>query len=125
MNSIDHILSEKSIGNDAYKVPKGYFDTLHNNIIKRVTEEDLSTTLSPKNTKIHFFKQPQIRYAVAACTIGIIFAVGSFFIFKEKHGDDFAANNIQQSSLSEQYVNDCMEYAMIDNDDIYKFLDEE
>lgn len=128
MSNIDNILlNGHASDNNAYKVPEGYFNDLHSRIMQRVAAED-NVPVKPVKKKDTIIRRlhPQIKYTAAACVVGAVLSVGSFMMMKDRNvTEDIANNNIQQSHISEQYVNDCLEYAMIDNDDIYSFLDEE
>ena len=108
MTNIENILNNKYVDKGSYKVPDNYFCQLQNSITERIKQESGTS--------------PRFRYAVAACFIGaaVLTAVGLSHYNKEKN---IVAE--QQDLQSEQYYNECMEYAMVDNDDIYTYLAEQ
>ena len=126
MTNIENILNNKYVDKGSYKVPDNYFCQLQNSITERIKQENgtSDSTAIPANVpkKKFFLLTPRFRYAVAACFIGaaVLTAVGLSHYNKEKN---IVAE--QQDLQSEQYYNECMEYAMVDNDDIYTYLAEQ
>ena len=129
MNNNLDILNSPYIDNGAYKVPKGYFDTLDSRIMSNITYKSSNvrqdkTKATPNKSKTITIK-PWYKYLVAACLTGIVATTGwlSFKTTTESKTVTSLAET-QQDNLSDQYISDCMTYAMIDNDDIYMYLSE-
>ena len=127
MTDISHILEEPYVDKGSYTVPDGYFNTLHDRIMNRIEEDSLCTDKSIKNKPIKLkvlLGGLWGRYAAAACLVGVMSVVG-FGLFKY---NDNKANQLaeqQNAVVTEQYYDDYMEYAMVDNDDIYTYLAEQ
>ena len=100
-----------------YKVPEGYFDTLADRIMANIPE----TRPEKKEAKIiSIFK---IKYAIAASFVAAIIGGAAYQFNKENDNISEALANTP-ASYGEDYVNDYIDYAMVDEDDIYKYLSE-
>ena len=104
--NIGDIINKPYVDNGAYRVPEGYFDDLKKQLV------------ADKVKKTHW-----ARYAVAASITAVIIAAGTLTYFNHAENNTQLANSeVQEEVLSEQYVNDCLEYAMVDDADIYTYL---
>ena len=127
MTEFDNILNQKYVDKGSYKVPDNYFCQLQNSINERIKQEEGTKTSTPASnggTKKKFFLfSPCVKYAAAACFIGaaVLTAVGLSRQDEGKSNVMAEQKNIQ----NEEYYNECMEYAMVDNDDIYTYLAEQ
>jgi hypothetical protein len=102
---------------NAFKVPDGYFDNF---------TQDLMAKLPEQNTAIRLQRKPVVRmwmYAAASAVIAV-FTVSAYFLFQEQE-----APQPQQFSeatpaavYSDSYIDEAMNYAMMDNHDIYAAL---
>lgn len=123
----DNILNNPYIDKGAYKVPENYFENLNNRILQNTVLKDTRKVDNEKKkeTKIlSFISSRKFKYAAAACIAGITIITGTAYM--HYNNNMMASNeNSQQETISEQYVNDCMEYAMVDNYDIYNYIAEE
>lgn len=108
-----------------FKVPEGYFDTLANRIMANIPEapkqekQKKSATIISLNTRL--------KYAVAAAIVGAV--IGGTTIRLYQQGTSIAkidktevTNNSE--TYSDEYVNDYIDYAMVDDNDIYEYLSE-
>ncbi len=121
MKRLDEILDNPRRGNGAYRVPEGYFDTLNKRIMDSLPAEEKQ----PARTL--FVSLPRLRYAAAACLVGVVLGVGALaFHYNSDTGDtQLAQTPAQQGALSEEYIKECMDYAMLDKDDVYMYLAEQ
>lgn len=132
MTDINHILEKPYVDKGSYTVPDGYFNTLHDRIMERVdncpatndTNSNIDTNSKVKQGKLRLFSiKPMFRYIAAACLVGAISIIGISLFY---HQSEKQSLLVEQKDVStDQYYNDCMEYAMVDNDDIYMYLAEQ
>lgn len=139
---------DRNKSNNAYRVPEGYFSNLNARIMQSVKDAESTTPVNatattPKDAKAAqkttggiFHLSPRYRYAVAACfTVAIVIAGIVAFNYTPNNEEqsivdniDKIANNQQQNNnemYSEEYQQECLEYAMVDNDDMYIYLAEQ
>lgn len=122
-----------------YTVPQGYFDTLTENVMRRLPSEQThikpfilensSKMLQTKNVQKNKLTFNQLRWISSAAAI-ILFAFFSFQIGKLHLTHQQIANTVkadglkqkQNTPIDEDYQNDVLEYAMVDQSDIYNYL---
>lgn len=117
MTDIEKLLNEKYKNNGAYKVPDGYFNTLNIRINERIQHQ------KSKRNRLFTIR----KYAMAACLLSAIAATGIIAFNKlnqEQIANKTALSETSSESMSEDYVNDCITYAMIDNNDIDMYISE-
>lgn len=139
-------LFDRNKNNNAYRVPEGYFSTLNARIMQSVKDADAKATAAEssatgkdaqqgKRTRTGIFRlSPKYRYAVAACFTAVIVVAGiAAFKLSTANPDTAMAEtmaiNQQQNNngeaYSEEYQQECLDYAMVDNDDMYIYLAEQ
>lgn len=102
---------EKYCDKGAYRVPNGYFEELNRRIMKSTVQA------SEAQAK----KTPWFRYAVAASFSIMILGAGALmYSIKMQNVGDMALYD--DEAITEQYVDDCMEYAMVDASDMYDYI---
>ena len=116
---------EKYNDRGQFKVPEGYFDTLADRIMANIPE-------SPKQEKQKKAKiislNTRLKYAVAAAIVGAV--IGGTTIRLYQQGTKIANLNTNtemtnnSETYSDEYVNDYIDYAMVDDNDIYEYLSE-
>ena len=106
-----------------FSVPEGYFEQLEAEVMKKLPNERKNLTVE-KQDKAFIIRLRPLLY-VAACTFIAFFG---FSIYKnlDKH------NNINQQEqivisqnsqeISDTYIDEAADYAMLDNEDIYASL---
>ena len=102
-------IEERMAKQNPFKVPEGYFDSFAEHVMVLLPEE------KPKA------KRMVIRawmYA-AACLLVILFSATVYF--SNQNNDTQEAPAV---AVSDQYIDEAVDYAMIDNDDIYALLAE-
>ena len=108
-----------------YKVPEGYFDTLADRIMANIPE-------APKEEKKKSAKiislNTRVKIAVAAAIAGALISSVTIRLYQQdkKLADVNTKTEMTTNSetYGEEYVNDYIDYAMVDEDDIYKYLSE-
>lgn len=96
-----------------FRTPDGYFEGLTDRIMARLPEGKAAKTKRRK-AMLHVW-----HYAAAAVFVGIV-AIGSVLLTEKNHEEktDIAASNADNV----QYMNDALDYALINNDDIAAYL---
>lgn len=125
MRKPNEILDRPYRDNGAYRVPDEYFNTLGQRIMDSVdAAEKEKKTSATKHGKHVFRLTPRIRYAAAACLAGLFIGAGAltYFAHSDNNSATTAENASQQTTVSDDYVKECMDYAMLDNNDVYMYL---
>ena len=111
-----------------YKVPEGYFDTLADRIMANIPEAPIQEEKKKKSAKI-ISLNTRVKIAVAAAIAGVL--ISSITIRLYQQDKKLADVNDAKTEMAttpetygEEYVNDYIDYAMVDEDDIYKYLSE-
>lgn len=122
-NNIDEIINKPYTSHGEFKVPDGYFDTLQQRIMASIPEETASTKKKP----IILRMPTRLKYAAAACLTGLIVCGGAFTFNAHRHSSDIATTQqvAQQEVVSDSYAQQCMDYAMVDDADVYNYLAEQ
>ena len=105
---------------EPFKVPEGYFDNLTADIMSRLPDQPFQ----PVNAK----REPHRRWitAAAAAVVVTVMSAVTFAAFSLPENDS-AAQGIaaaEPSASTESTVEDVMDYAMIDHQDLYAILTE-
>lgn len=102
---------------NAFKVPDGYFDNFTQNLMAKLPEQ---------STAIRLRRKPVVRmwmYAAASAVIAV-FTVSAYFLFQQQETPQ--AQQFSETSpaavYSDSYIDEAMDYAMMDNHDIYAAL---
>ncbi len=109
-----------------YKVPEGYFDTLADRIMANIPETPKQEE-KKKSAKI-ISLNTRVKIAVAAAIAGALISSVTIRLYQQdkKLADVNTKTEMTTNSetYGEEYVNDYIDYAMVDEDDIYKYLSE-
>ncbi|MBR2185334.1 MAG: hypothetical protein IJ897_07955 [Prevotella sp.] len=109
-----------------YKVPEGYFDTLADRIMTNIPETPKQEE-KKKSAKI-ISLNTRVKIAVAAAIAGALISSVTIRLYQQEtklaevNTKTEMTNNSE--TYGEEYVNDYLDYAMVDEDDIYKYLSE-
>jgi len=107
-----------------YKVPEGYFDTLTDRIMANIPEKPVQQ----RKARIISLTS-KVKYAIAACFVAAVIGGTTYQLYKESNSiaelEKNAASTPSTITYDEEYVNDYMDYAMIDGNDIYEYLSEQ
>lgn len=106
------VLKEKK--QNCFSVPDGYFEQLVPEIMQHIPQQ-------PVKRRIRF--ELPARVAVAACLVGVVMGLSSYVYFHNKQID--LSKQVQASGMNMEnnaqysYQDAVMDYAMMDNTDIY------
>ena len=110
-----------------YKVPEGYFDTLADRIMANIPEAPIQEKKQKKSAKI-ISLNTRVKIAVAAAIAGALISSVTIRLYQQdkKLADVNTKTEMTTTpeTYGEEYVNDYIDYAMVDEDDIYKYLSE-
>lgn len=128
----------------AWKVPDGYFDELPDRVMSRIeqvsetrqtTEVDgAQRTDGNSGGGARIFKMPRrvVSYAAAACLAAAVVLTVAFNGSFSKTAETQKMTAKQETTVtsdsdtySEEYKQDCYEYAMVDADDLYDYIIED
>lgn len=121
---INDILNKPYVSKGEFKVPEGYFECLSQRIMDNIPEEK-ATAMKPTSKKV-LFMPVRLKYAIAACLTGLI-AIGGILTFTQKYNSESTAvaePTVSQDIITDEYAQDCMDYAMVDEGDMYSFISE-
>ena len=120
MNEEDKILKKFGRKNP-YKVPEGYFENFTSKLMEELPEKEaIVVTLSPKRS---WMRRSLIACSVAAALIGSIFGIRYLSRSTWVEKGQFMA--IESNSYADDtYLDEMLDYAMIDNHEIYAYLSE-
>ncbi len=121
MRKPNEILDRPYHDNGAYRVPEEYFSTLNKRIMDAVDAEE------EKKHKPKVWLMPHFRYAVAASVAALVVGIGALTYFGENidNGVNTASNANETETVTDEYVKECMDYAMVDNNDVYMYVAEQ
>ena len=109
MMNEEKYLEERLSKKNPFQVPEGYFDSFTEQVMRQIPERQQGTR--------RMLLRPWM-YA-AACLVAIVFSVALYF---SKIAPD--APELPQVVVTESYIDEAADYAMIDNTDIYACLAE-
>ena len=118
MTNEEKYLRERVGQKNPFRTPEGYFDQFTANVMAQLPERSLKIAdQQPVAKKVamplrHWF------YA-AACVAALLVTAFSFHFHEVDKGQP------QQVAVSESYIDEAADYAMLDNMDIYQLLAEE
>jgi hypothetical protein len=117
---------EKYNDRGQFKVPEGYFDTLADRIMANIPEapkqekQKKSAKIIPLNTRL--------KIAVAAAIVGAVICGSTIRLYQQGTKIANLDTNTEMTNNSEtygeEYVNDYIDYAMVDDTDIYEYISE-
>jgi hypothetical protein len=108
-------IKQMTHGEAGFKVPEGYFENFTQRMMERIPEEP--TVHTPLWSR--WMRSTAVRIAAAAMFVGVIGTV-CFTTISHRHG---ALDTAQQEEQGE-YIDDALDYAMINNNEIYMYLSE-
>ena len=110
-------LRERVGQKNPFRTPEGYFDQFTANIMAQLPERTPQTAESkPVAKKV---VMPLRRWFYAAACVAALVVTAVSFHFHE------TADRQQSVAVTESYIDEAADYAMLDNTDIYQLLAEE
>lgn len=120
MNNEDYIKNKVGSKN-SFKAPDGYFNSFASQLMEKLPEREAHAVVAEKKSLTEFLRP--VLYA-AACLCVAVFSAALFFTDTDSRDakSDFVAANDGKASV---YVETEVDYAMMDNVDIYAYLSNE
>lgn len=117
MNNEEYLKQRLGSPRNPFKVPDGYFDNFTQELMEKLPEKNAALTIRRK---------PVVRawmYAAASVVVAV-FTISAYFLFSQKDDAQAAqfADSQASSVITESYVDDAVDYAMLDNHEIYAAL---
>lgn len=119
----------------AWKVPEGYFDELPDKVMNRIEQASQRSEKSAEQDRPRIFKLPYrvVSYAAAACVAAAVVLTVAFNGSFSKTADtqkmtakqETVTTTDNDAIYSEEYKQDCYEYAMVGADDLYDYIIED
>lgn len=105
-----------------FRVPEGYFEAFNEQMMAKIA----ATATSTKSVRLHDNSKKKVVWlrpflATAACICVAIFALALIFNQKVEQKDNATA----QYAYNDEYIEDVIDYAMLDNGDLYAYMMEE
>lgn len=117
---------EKYNDRGQFKVPEGYFDTLADRIMANIPEAPKQEK-QKKSAKI-ISLNTRLKIAVAAAIVGAVVCGTTIRLYQQGTKIANLNTNTEMTNNSEtygeEYVNDYIDYAMVDGTDIYEYISE-
>ena len=117
---------EKYNDRGQFKVPEGYFDTLADRIMANIPEAPKQEK-QKKSAKI-ISLNIRLKIAVAAAIVGAVVCGTTIRLYQQGTKIANLNTNTEMTNNSEtygeEYVNDYIDYAMVDGTDIYEYISE-
>lgn len=120
-----HIEGHSSNAHSPFKVPEGYFDTLCDRIMERLPEQE-----KPRRTFLmRLMTLRALRHAIAtaaACLVAAVIIQTSVHYYRSLQKNETISAAITEEIIKEyqdeEYVEQALDYAMIDNHEIAIYL---
>lgn len=115
---------------DPFKVPEGYFGTLCGRIMAQLPEQQNSVAETQEKKAVRRTLIPRVWRYAAVIAIGAVVCLGvlipnmSGSSEAEQLAESSVVQEMEQAYYDDQYLNDALEYAMVDNNEIALYLTE-
>ncbi len=130
-NNEDYI--KKMVGKEnPFRVPEGYFDQLAQQVMQALPDESKEEThqaeLPQRRRKLIVLPGSKAQrwlaagICAAACLCGVISTTALYFSASQAEPDAQAVKTVAVSSDVRTYEDEVVDYAMMDNGDIYAYL---
>lgn len=119
--NIEQILKLPYKDTGAYRVPEGYFENLPDRIMSAIPSD-----VKLKKSRSLIFRT-RTKYMIAACMTGVICGVAaiSFQSRNTEIQDTIAIADAQHEIIDDDYIIDCIDYAMLEKEDVYSYISEQ
>ena len=101
-----------------FKVPEEYFNALPQRVMQRISQEEEAHKMSLAKRRRNLFL---VRICMAAAFTGV-FALAGMLVFQRKVAIGSSADSFAQVMELDDYNDEALEYAMLDNNDIEYYL---
>lgn len=127
----------KHKNNQPFSTPEGYFEDFTQRMMariateekakeERVTAEAAQPSAQQTAKVISLFSRTSkfVKYAVAAALAGVVFGTSAYFFSRQSQDMDYLLTAMQEENMDENYINDVLDYEMVNNQEIAYYLTE-
>lgn len=120
-----------------FSTPEGYFEDFTQRMMariateekakeERVTAESAQPSAQQTAKVISLFSRTSkfVKYAVAAALAGVVFGTSAYFFSRQSQDMDYLLTAMQEENMDENYINDVLDYEMVNNQEIAYYLTE-
>ena len=127
----EELLKQKFGQENPFKVPEGYFDNFASKFMEQLPEEEPKAVEVEMPVAKRTWIRPMRRFAIAASFAAVLFGAATYYASTGVNKDQdsqtemasAALKNTETKSVQSDYMMDEMvDFAMIDNADIYSYL---
>lgn len=119
MTNEEKYLKERVGQENPFRTPEGYFDQFTANIMAQLPDNAPRVDTESRQPVAKKVAMPLRHWFYAAACVAALLVTAFSFHFHQ--GDD----SQQQMAVTETYIDEAADYAMLDNMDIYQLLAEE
>ena len=127
MKQFDHIKHKNS---QPFSTPEGYFEDFTQRMMARIAteekakEERVTAEATAKVVPLFSRTSKFVKYAVAAALAGVVFGTSAYFFSRQSQDMDYLLTAMQEENMDENYINDVLDYEMVNNQEIAYYLTE-
>ena len=127
----EELLKQKFGQENPFKVPEGYFDNFASKFMEQLPEEEPKAVEVEMPVAKRTWIRPMRRFAIAASFAAVLFGAATYYVSTGVNKDQdsqtemasVALKNTETKSVQSDYMMDEMvDFAMIDNAEIYSYL---
>ncbi len=127
----EELLKQKFGQENPFKVPEGYFDNFASKFMEQLPEEEPKAVEVEMPVAKRTWIRPMRRFAIAASFAAVLFGAATYYASTGVNKDQdsqtemasAALKNTETKSVQSDYMMDEMvDFAMIDNAEIYSYL---
>lgn len=127
----EELLKQKFGQENPFKVPEGYFDNFASKFMEQLPEEEPKAVEVEMPVAKRTWIRPMRRFAIAASFAAVLFGAATYYASTGVNKDQdsqtemasVALKNTETKSVQSDYMMDEMvDFAMIDNAEIYSYL---
>lgn len=127
----EELLKQKFGQENPFKVPEGYFDNFASKFMEQLPEEEPKAVEVEMPVAKRTWIRPMRRFAIAASFAAVLFGAATYYASTGVNRDQdsqtemasVALKNTETKSVQSDYMMDEMvDFAMIDNAEIYSYL---
>ena len=120
-----------------FSTPEGYFEDFTQRMMariateekakeERVTAEAAQPSAQQTAKVISLFSRTSkfVKYAVAAALAGVVFGTSAYFFSRQSQDMDYLLTAMREENMDENYINDVLDYEMVNNQEIAYYLTE-
>ena len=121
----EDIIRQHDTGRNPFRTPERYFDDFTERLMARLPEvKPQAEPERPRVVRLPLMRR-LARYAAAAMLTGAVLGIGTYYYQRDAaQADALLLAEQQEYSLSAEDLDDALDYAMVDNEEIAYYLTE-